>query len=549
MASYNSSYYRPITPPFNGDNQSLLPDSAHSRTTSGSSLYSTNSSPDSINTALTTPIKSPIRNHGPLLLPKIRPQDQNFDTPPPSKRHRKALSNTFNPPGTYLEKPAVPRSSTSPPDCASLTSPLSAVSASSVDSFQSSSTLSSPLALHSAQNRRPGYHSRSASASSLDNVILGRFGFPTYRQYPSYLPPAQYSPSVVPGSSTFVPPSPPRRPVRQHILPAELQYSISEVDTSTTTLLDYLTAPNPTPSLVRHISNLGRGANLHFWWDIRNLRTWTDFTLETIERIPDFNRLLRTEVPANALPTPSQGTSNLQPETEAALQDLCKDYYATKVNAASKVAQGQPHISMRVQLSRDGRRQPEFVSSYQDDFEGTIYGGGRGRVVGIVKSFDRWNTGMRTDKPHRQVEYLQGLSHLHRHMRENSCRYGFIITEIELVCVRAGTEPIPHFGFLELAKPISIETRGRDQLTACLALWYLHMLAKEVPLLGQAGAKMNVGPPAALSRNNCLDKDDWIPQPQIGEKREAKRLRGWVFPEEPYHRREGPGRPGKRWHK
>ncbi|KAI9798188.1 MAG: hypothetical protein M1833_004937 [Piccolia ochrophora] len=514
---------RPMTPPYEQYTQV-----SHSRSVSNSSMYTIDSSPEYGQISLPTPTKSPIRQHGPLLLPKIRPQDQSMEPSAPPKRHRKALSCTQNPPASmFASRPAVLRRSTSPAGVCDLISPISVASMGS----RMSSALNSPVSMPS--------HSRRASGSHLNDQILGKYGFPTYRQLPSYIPPATFVSSTVPGASTFVPP--PTFTPRPYSLPDDLQYNDAG---TTTTLLEYLTGTNPSPALVRQLNiNTGRGSGqTHFWWDVRNLRSWSDFNFETIDSIPGLMRLLSIELPETALPVPRVDRAKLQPETEAALHDLCRDFYAGKVNAALKVAQGQTHMVMRAE------RGPHFVSNYQDDAEKTIQGDGRGRVVGLVKSFDRWNTGMRAEAPHRKVEYLLGLAHLQRCMREHSCRYGFIITEIELVCVRAGTEDIPHFGFLELAPTIQLKSGNEDGLTACLALWYLHMLAKEVPLQGQAGWRTEIGGAAACTRQKVLpEKDKWMPEPQLGEKREAKRNRGWIMPGDPLHRRELPR--SKRWHK
>jgi hypothetical protein len=418
-----------------------------------------------------------------MLLPKIRPQDQ-IDGP---KKHRKALSTSYNPPPP---RPQVSRRTTSP---------------------EPSNTLCSPISF--------------GAAGSFDD-ILRKYGFPTYRQFPTYNPPV-FAPSNISGASTFVAPPSDIAP-REYVLPTELQYQGG----FTSTLLDYLMEPNPTPTLVRQINlHMGRRDGSHFWWDVRNVRAWDDFNMETIDSIPGLTRLMNIELPEVALPAPTIDRSKLQPETESALHDLYLSYYATKINAALKVAQGQTHMYMRSERG-------VFLSNYTNDAERKIFGGGR--VVGVTKSFDRWNTGMRAEAPHRKVEYLQGLAHLHRLMREHSCRYGFIMTEIELVCVRAGTEDIPHFGFLEIA---TVQLKAGEGLTACIALWYLHMLAKEQPLPGQARYRIEVGGPAALSRQKCLEIDSWIPKPQLGEKREAKRLRGWVDAQkDPLHRRELPKR-------
>lgn len=78
--SFDYSFsFGPITPPEFSFEDHLNDASftmGHSRSSSHASLYSQDSSPDSVNTGLTTPARSPIRQHGPLLLPKIRPQDQ-----------------------------------------------------------------------------------------------------------------------------------------------------------------------------------------------------------------------------------------------------------------------------------------------------------------------------------------------------------------------------------------------------------------------------------------------------------------------------------------
>ncbi len=532
-SSYPSWLAQPATPPYDP----FPLNNFHVRNVSDSSTSTTHESaaePLYVPASLPTPVKSPIRQHGPLLLPKIRSQDQDFDLPPSPKKHRKALSCTYNPPSSvvYADPMVVRRRSMSPARVCDLISPISGPSRST----RAPSLVSSPGSTSSST------HSRRASAPQLDHQMLEKYGFPTYRQLPTYIAPPTFAASMVPGASTFVPPMPVYTPSVQPVQSTPLDLTFDPM-TPTTTMLANLRAPNPSPGLVRQINMAsGRGTGqTHFWWDIRNLRSWSDFSLETIDQIPGLMRLLTVELPQTALPSPQIERSKLQPETESSLHELCRDFYAVKINAALKIAQGASHMTMRSQGKGSG---PQFVSNYQNDGEKTLAGDGRARVVGLVKSFDRWNTGMRSEAPHRKVEYLQGLSHLHRYMREHGCRYGFIITEIELVCVRAGTQDTPHFGFLELASPIRLNANG-DGLTACLALWYLHMLAKEVPLPGQPGWKLDIGGAAACTRQKCLEKDTWIPAPQLAEKREAKRTRGFVFCTDPLHRRELP-RGGRR---
>lgn len=467
-----------------------------------------------------------------------------------------------------------------------LTSPVS--TSSSYDFGLATSTLNSPISFTAAEVRRPSLaghgrshsatgvrgHSRAGSAGSIDENVISRFGFPTYRNLPNYVT----SSSAGPSSLNLVTSLPSNlsssfsqvQEVSQYATtttqdfnipdfePAPaVQYPVSFESTTTTSLLDYLTAPNPSPDLVRRVNGPARGLN-HYWWDVRNLRSWADFNISTITALPSMVPLLQIAIESFRLPEPSR--TNLQPETESALHDICTNFYATKINAALEVAQGGKHMRMRACKPVLGsRQQPEFVSNYPSDYDKTIFGDTRGRVVGLVKSYDQWNTGMRSQDPTKKILYLKGLAQLHHSMRENNCRYGFILTEIELLCVRCGgpssistPDPttvnaqtgIPIFGYLEVSAPIRLSTHGLHpetgeiQMTAGLALWYLHMLARESGWEGMGTWRMEVGGPAALTRQNCLDKDEWIPKPHVSEKREAKRVRGWVFPEEPLSKRE-----------
>jgi hypothetical protein len=591
-------YSRQTTPPTASFN--YMPGSVGSDVT----YYSRNSSPD-VQRAQ-TPSRSPIRQHGPLLLPKVRTQDQVAEPTQGPIRHRRTTSSSslgygyspYSRPASMARRDSSPFNNYLHSAHSNLTSPAS--NASYDCSF---STLNSPIVFTPQEGRRASSymgsqsrstsanrsrHGRSESAGSIDENTISRYGFPTYRNLPNYVTasgapssnlslvtslPSSYS--SVQELSGYTSSSIPEFTVPEYEPAPAVQYpAFTDVSfdsfpslAATSSLMEYLSSSNPSPGLVRRVTSAPRGINNHFWWDIRNLRSWDDFNIATIKSIPSVLPLLEVPLSPSYLPQPCR--QSMQPENESALHDICTNYYANKINAALKVAQGNTHMVMRaVKPMAGARTQPEFVSNYPSDYEKTIFGESRGRVVGLVKCYDQWNTGMRGESPPKQVLYLQGLAHLHRVMREHGCRYGFIMTEIELLCVRCGgptdaatVDPTtvnaetgtPLFGFLETSAPISLATHGAHpttgdiQLTASLALWYLHMLAKENPFEGMGTWRIDVGGPAALTRQYHLkEKDSWIPKPQLGEKREAKRIRGWVFPEEPLSKREcGKGKRGK----
>jgi hypothetical protein len=163
---------------------------------------------------------------------------------------------------------------------------------------------------------------------------------------------------------------------------------------------------------------------------------------------------------------------------------------------------------------------------------------------------------------------MSGLARLQHFLREHGCRYGFIITEIELVCIRYGgddliyessksessaafaatssSSPIPIFGYLDVndAVPLSRHTQdGRDiKMTAALALWYLHMQAGDQPLPGHHHWKLEIGGSSAMTRKKHLNRDPWMPKPVLREIRRAKRERGWMWPNEEFSKREREGK-------
>ena len=561
----------PTTPPSFTFDPSLLEipyNPGHARSSSHGSVYSIQSSPsDSFTTASTrrtTPARSPIRTHGPLLLPKIRSQDQAIGqtaaaaAAPAPKRARTTPAPASVRASRPAFRPSHQRSYTNP-DAISFSAPMTFH-----EDSNPSSLLCSPVSF--TGHELPDVHVRRASSCGLDNVTIEKYGYPTYRQMPSYVTAgrASSSPTPPPQSQTHL--SQPDQFLYQYAprapSPLAAAAPITPDLTPNTTLFSYLTAPNPAPSLVRTISFPLRDPHTkHFWWDVRQIRPWAGFTASSILSLPGATECLSMPVSAALLPTPM--ASQRHPETEAALHSIYAQYYLPKLNNALALVSPRP-----LQLSVPSKSAAAAVAPngsgmatdcmFMANIAGeaasaaAIFGGKpTARVVGLVKSFDRFNTGMRVEGNVKRVEYLRGLAHLHHAMREHGCRYGFILTEIELVFVRNGGENTPHFGYLEVGS-VQLAAASADgddmaaapvdpeeaQMTACLALWGLCMLAYDEPASGQVHWRSEIGAPAEGTRRKALPRDDWMPQPQLAEKREAKRSRGWVWPEDAIGRKE-----------
>lgn len=525
----------------------------HTRSSSRASVYSADSIPDTVSTRMSTPPRAspPVRHHGPILLPKIRPQDQAIDGAAITPAKRAATSAS---PAPRKMRKTHARSYTMP-ETMNFPVPFAAPQQQQQQQQQpeeqqqqlGQSLLCSP-ATFTTPTGTPTPEPRRASSCGVENTVLERYGFPTYRQMPTYMP----APPAAEQQESFMyiaPTDYPRNASPLHFSPEP---------TPTTTLLSYLTAPNPAPSLVRTISYRTRDPNTkHFWWDVRQVRPWNTFA-QSVLSLPAAPTLLTCPVAAPLLPTPPTTTSR-HPETEAALHSIYAQHYLPRLNAALAASSTRPltlSVPPKPATATAGPADHLFVANGpgESTSAAALFGGRpSARAVGLVRAFDRFNTGMRAEGAVKRVEYLRGLAALHHAMREHSCRLGFILTEIELVVVRNGSEAVPHFGFLEvtsipLASPsttsVDIESlqSGEAGLTACLALWGLCMLASDDVHMAAPGAfpswRSEIGAPAEGTRRRALPRDSWMPAPQLAEKREAKRARGWVLPEDPVGRKE-----------
>lgn len=559
----------------------------HVRSSSkASSIYSAvstvESTPDSVCTRLTTPPRAspPVHQHGPVLLPKIRPQDQHIDgcqpvqTPVTMKKINRTRNTT---PGSARASSVKPMRSS---HARSYTNPetLTNMAYAHLSSFPTTSSLegqqalsnpapllSSPAIFNSfigGQNNGNNNNAdmmttesdvmsavprRASTCYDLDATTLGKYGYPTYRQMP-FMPSttsAMHTPPPEFSYSSYAP-----RAQSPLSLEGSPEPVVATTPTPSTTLINYLMETNPAASLVRTVSFPMRDPSIkHFWWDIRNIRSWSSFNAQTIFSLPRASGLLTTPVPSSLLPQATMSCRS--PETEASLHSIYASYYLPKLNSALAISSNRPLQFSVPTKSSNSIKDLLFVAnaSGESSSAAAIFGGKPlARVVGLVRSFDRFNTGMRVEGNIKRVEYLRGLSALHHAMREHSCRYGFILTEIELVLVRSGQESTPFFGDLEITSvQLSVtapDTNGADDsesatpLTACLALWGMCQLASDETPPGEAHWKAEIGAPAEGTRRKAKPRDSWMPQPQLAEKREAKRSRGWIWPEDAIGRKE-----------
>lgn len=112
---------------------------------------------------------------------------------------------------------------------------------------------------------------------------------------------------------------------------------------------------------------------------------------------------------------------------------------------------------------------PDLAFVRVDDAVGV----GRNRCPGELKVSWKWSAAWATGPELLQKQFRQALAQVNFYMKQDSARYGFILTDTELVALRR----LPKDGHIEVATAISWTTQGNGQLTVLLGLWYLGMLA------------------------------------------------------------------------
>ncbi|KAJ5692810.1 hypothetical protein N7462_002233 [Penicillium macrosclerotiorum] len=253
------------------------------------------------------------------------------------------------------------------------------------------------------------------------------------------------------------------------------------------TLMQYLQtalpALNPGPN-VQPSPNTTNDAYSHR--QIRNLTPWNSFDPQVI-----FNRygaLLNT---AQIAPEPA--TTPPRPITsEDVLRQRLAVYLNPRVYRALRSAfltltQANRLGGMTV-VTFDAGDSAALIQNFRPDlayFDETIANSQNrpNRAPGDVKVSWKWSSAMRNSQSQReQNEFKQVLSQVYYYMKQHRTRYGFVISNREIIAVRRvfNNQGVEDEGHLQLSAPISLRASGTvaaPVMTPLLALWYLGMLA------------------------------------------------------------------------
>ncbi|RKF65620.1 putative sialidase protein [Erysiphe neolycopersici] len=276
------------------------------------------------------------------------------------------------------------------------------------------------------------------------------------------------------------------------------------------------------------------------WTDIGQIREWESFSLEEFSKINSLQHLLERDLPKSSLPTPV---------ISCCTSDHNGEYFAAKINTA--LSQFQEHRYLKMQVHKDEKTNEEIFLSSCDGYASSDEK--QDRIVGLRKHLNGWDLiwGKNAAKLKQELDYLESLAQLHYYLREYGCRYGYILTDDNLVVVRHGVEKTPNFGFLETkifplnpSRRPSLDENGEpseclnprmkkglvQEGPALLALWYLHMLARDITIPGNASWDIDTDSYSDKSKHMFLTRDTDLLKILDADVRRAKRRKRWTTP-------------------
>jgi hypothetical protein len=246
------------------------------------------------------------------------------------------------------------------------------------------------------------------------------------------------------------------------------------------TLMTYLQRALPQLPVIAPPAGRNTENAAYYRTDIRSIAFWPAFNLNTIltryrpllttTRLAPDRMPLSPRKPVNAENTVKHRACELvHPRVRRGL----REGFGTLVR--TNMMGGQTAVSF------DVGEAAQLIERFIPDlafFVENQFGTSRNRVPGDVKPSWKWSTAMRTGTTWQRHQYRQVLSQVNWYMRQHGSRYGFVLTDIELVAIQR----LDDNGNLLVSNSISWQAGGtarQPQLTVLLALWYLGMLAAQ----------------------------------------------------------------------
>ncbi|KAJ9299692.1 hypothetical protein DTO271G3_2576 [Paecilomyces variotii] len=234
---------------------------------------------------------------------------------------------------------------------------------------------------------------------------------------------------------------------------------------------------NPPPHPGRNTTDTAYQAR-----DIREIAVWHGFNLQTIMHRYG-NILGQTHLPPDPLPNSPPRAITARSVLRGRIWEYVFPRVRRGLRAAFNTLTATNQMNGLTSVSFHVGEAAKIIEDYTPD---TAYfalalpaGTSWNRAPGDIKPSWQWSTAL-ANHPMAgyRTEFRQALSQVNWYMKQHNSRYGFILTNEELVVIRR----LDNHGNLELAPPIPFTAGGtvaQPRMTVLLALWYLGMLAAQ----------------------------------------------------------------------
>ncbi|EFW13357.1 conserved hypothetical protein [Coccidioides posadasii str. Silveira] len=209
------------------------------------------------------------------------------------------------------------------------------------------------------------------------------------------------------------------------------------------------------------------------WGDIISVGDWPEFSYAHITHHYG-NLLQQTQIASEPMPTsPPQAIS-----TEPMFAMRFNTYIQSRVRRALRA--GFQHLAPQLAslhlspVTVDIGDAAAIIDNYRPDIAFYTANSSPNRCPGDLKVSWKWESSYRTSQiPAERREYLQVLSQVNYYMEQHDARYGYVLSDTELVPIKR----LEARGNLLVARAIPWEAEGPERLTVLLGLWYLGMLS------------------------------------------------------------------------
>ncbi|KAK2809755.1 hypothetical protein FQN50_003600 [Emmonsiellopsis sp. PD_5] len=241
-------------------------------------------------------------------------------------------------------------------------------------------------------------------------------------------------------------------------------------------LLDYLmVAPPGLPT--QETNKTSNTTNDQYnWRQINSVGPWSEFTYASI--IQHYGTLLQ-QVQVTCEPMPDSPAQAINTEPMFAMR--FNTYVQSQLRRALRA--GFQHLAPQLAnlhltcITVDIGDAAQIINNFRPDIaffrDGSTLNSSPNRCPGDLKVSWKWGSDWAVvGSPTDRAEYLQVLSQVNFYMKQHNARYGFVLTDTELVPVKR----LDANGNLLVARAIPWEVAGPGRLTILLGLWYLGML-------------------------------------------------------------------------